>query len=190
MIYTVAFVGITTILQRLLRYVAEHIVAFDYTYYWPVSIFGPRFPSVRDLVVAAAVTGSFFLFFRVLEAKRFNIVLSIVFGVVLIAGLNFIHGLEIGYYAPVAGDARTGVLTPYSLDGQEYFHDALNITDPIDFFRRYNEIQPTLHMHGHTHPPGAVLTFYVLTKLFRDPAIISVVIMILAAIPTIFFFIV
>ncbi len=188
LIYTVAFVGITIIIQRLLRYVAEHIVAFDYTYYWPVSIFGPRFPSVRDVAVAAAVTAAFFLFYRVLEAKRYNIVLSIAFGVVLIAGLNFIHGIEIGYYAPIAGDARTGVLTPYSLDGQEYFHDALKITDPVDFFGRYNEIQPTLHMHGHTHPPGAVLTFYVLTKLFQDPAVIAVVIMILATIPTLFFF--
>ena len=188
MIYTTVFVGVVIVIQRVLRYISEHVVAFDNPYYWPVSIFGPRFPSLRDVAVAAAVTAAFFLFFRVLEVKRFNLVLSIAFGVVLIAGLNFIHGIDIGYYAPIAGDARTGVLTPYSLDGQEYFHDALNVTDPIDFFRRYNEIQPTLHMHGHTHPPGAVLTFYVLTKLFRDPAIIAVVIMVFATIPTIFFF--
>lgn len=188
LIYTTAFVGVVIVIQRVLRYISEHVVAFDNPYYWPVSIFGPRFPSLRDVAVAAAVTAAFFLFFRVLEVKRFNVGLAIMFGVILIAGLNFIHGLDIGYYAPIAGDARTGVLTPYSLDGQEYFHDALNVTDPIDFFRRYNEIQPTLHMHGHTHPPGAVLTFYVLTKLFRDPAIIAVVIMVFATIPTIFFF--
>lgn len=188
LIYTSVFVGVVVIIQRLLRYVSEHVVVFDNPYYWPVSIFGPRLPSLRDVMVAAAVTIVFFLFFRLLEAKRFNIALMIIFGVVLIAGLNFIHGLDIGYYAPIAGDARTGPLIPYTLDGQEYFHDALNITDPVDFFRRYNEIQPTLHMHGHTHPPGAVLTFYVLTKLFRDPAIIAFVIMVLATIPTIFFF--
>lgn len=188
LIYTTAFVGVVIVIQRVLRYISEHVVAFDNPYYWPVSIFGPRLPSLRDLAVAAAVTAAFFLFCRVLEVKRYNILLSIAFGVVLIAGLNFIHGLDVGYYAPVAGDARTGVLIPNTLDGQEYFHDALTITDPVDFFRRYNEIQPTLHMHGHTHPPGAVLTFYVLTKLFRDPAIIAFVIMVLATIPTIFFF--
>jgi len=188
LIYTTVFVGVVIIIQRVLRYVSEHVVAFDNPYYWPVSIFGPRFPSLRDVVVAAAVIAAFFLFCRILEVKRFDIALLIVFGVVLIAGLNFIHGLDIGYYAPIAGDARTGVLIPYTLDGQEYFHDALKITDPVDFFRRYNDIQPTLHMHGHTHPPGAVLTFYVLTKLFRDPAIIAFVIMVLATIPTIFFF--
>ncbi|HRI04023.1 MAG TPA: hypothetical protein PLL77_09790 [Pyrinomonadaceae bacterium] len=187
LIYTSVFVGSVFIAQRVLRYVSENLLTIDNPYYWPVSIFGPRFPSLRDLAVAAAVTAAFFLFCRVLEVKRFNILLSIVFGVILIAGLNFIHGLDVGYYAPIAGDARTGPLIPYTLDGQEYFHDALSITDPVDFFRRYNEIQPTLHMHGHTHPPGAVLTFYVLTKLFRDPAIIAFVIMILATIPTIFF---
>lgn len=188
LIYTSVFFSSVFIAQRVLRYVSENLLTIDNPYYWPVSIFGPRFPSLRDLAVAAAVTAAFFLFCRVLEVKRFNILLSIVFGVVLIAGLNFIHGLDVGYYAPIAGDARTGPLIPYTVDGQEYFHDALSITDPVDFFRRYNEIQPTLHMHGHTHPPGAVLTFYVLTKLFRDPAIIAFVIMILATIPTIFFF--
>lgn len=188
LIYTTVFVGVVIVMQRVLRYVSERVVAFDNPYYWPVSIFGPRFPSLRDLIVAATVTIAFFLFFRLLDAKRFNVWLSIVFGVVLIAGLNFIHGLDVGYYAPIAGDAQTGVLTTYSLNGQEYYHDALPITDPVDFFRRYNEIQPTLHSHAHTHPPGAVLTFYFLTKLFRDPAIIAFVIMVLATIPTIFFF--
>lgn len=188
LIYTVAFVGIVVVIQRTLRYVCENCVTFDCPYYWPVSIFDVRFPSLRDMIVAAVVTIAFFLFVRFLENKRFNIALSIAFGALLIAGLTFIHGVEVGYYAPIAGDARSGVLTPYSPDGQEYYHDALHITDPVDFFRRYNEIQPTLHNHAHTHPPGAVLTFYVLLKLFKDPAVIALAIMILALIPTIFFF--
>jgi len=66
------------------------------------------------VVVAAAVIAAFFLFCRILEVKRFDIALLIVFGVVLIAGLNFIHGLDIGYYAPIASDARTGTLIPYT----------------------------------------------------------------------------
>lgn len=56
------------------------------------------------------------------------------------------------------------------------------------FFRRYNEIQPTLHRHAHTHPPGAVLTFYFLKKLFQDPAIIALFFMLVATIATVFFF--
>ncbi|MEQ1923582.1 MAG: hypothetical protein ABL952_13835 [Pyrinomonadaceae bacterium] len=187
-LYGSIFAGVFVLIQRIMRYTCEHIVAYDCAYYWPISIFGPRLPSIRDLVVAGAVTAAFFLFVRVHEAKRFNIVLTIAFGVVLIAGLNFIHGIDVGYYAPIAGDARTGTLIPNSTDGQAYYHDALKITDPVDFFSRYQEIQPTLHMHGHTHPPGAVLTFYYLIKLFRDPAIIALVIMILATVSTVFFF--
>jgi len=80
------------------------------------------------------------------------------------------------------------VLVPYSLEGQEYYHDALTVNDPIVFLRQYNVIQPTLHRHAHTHPPGAVLTFYVLQKVFRDPAIIAFVIMLLAMVPTVYFF--
>ena len=142
----------------------------------------------RDVIVAAAVVLAFFLVFRFLEAKRFDIKLVILSGVLLISGLTFIHGIDIGFYAPVAGDAQSGVLVPYSLEGQEYYHDALTITDPMDFLRRYNEIQPTLHRHAHTHPPGAVLTFYFLEKILRDPAIIAIVIMLLALVPTAYFF--
>jgi len=43
LIYTTVFVGVVIIIQRVLRYVSEHVVAFDNPYYWPVSIFGPRF---------------------------------------------------------------------------------------------------------------------------------------------------
>ena len=188
LIYTVTFVGVVIVMQRALRYVCENCVAFDCPYYWPVSIFNVRFPSVRDLVVAGLVTIAFFIFIRFLEVRRFPIWLLSLMGVLLIAGLTFIHGIDVGFYAPIAGDAQTGVIIPYSLDGQEYYHDALKVADPVDFFRRYNEIQPTLHRHAHTHPPGAVLTFYLLQKLFHDPAIIALFIMLAATISTVFFF--
>ena len=72
LIYTSVFVGSVFIAQRVLRYVSENLLTIDNPYYWPVSIFGPRFPSLRDLAVAAAVTAAFFLFCHVLEVKRFN----------------------------------------------------------------------------------------------------------------------
>lgn len=188
LIYAAAFVGVFVATQRMLRYVCENWVTFDCPYYWPVSVFNVRFPSIRDLAVAAAVVVVFFLLIRLLEGKRFSIWLVSLTGVVLIAGLTFIHGIDVGYYAPIAGDAQSGILIPYSLDGQEYYHDALKVADPVDFFGRYNEIQPTLNRHSHTHPPGAVLTFYFLEKLFRDPALIALFIMFSAVIATVFFF--
>ena len=145
-------------------------------------------PSIRDLVVALIVSSLFFLFIRILEVKRFDLKLVILSGVLLISGLTLTQGIEVGFYAPVAGDAQTGVLFPYSLDGQEYYHDSLTITDPLDFLGHYNQIQPTLHRHAHTHPPGAVLTLYFLQKLLRDPAVIALVIMLLATTSTVYFF--
>jgi len=182
------FAIVVVVLQRGLRYVCENHIEFDCPYYWPVSILNLRLPSVVDLVVVAAVIAAFFLLFRYLESKRFSLVFAILTGVLLISGLTFIHGRDVGFYAPIAGDARSGVLIPYSTDGQEYFHDASKVDDPIDFFRRYNEIQPTLHMHGHTHPPGAILTFYLLIKVLRDPALIAIFMMLVSMTATAFFF--
>lgn len=182
------FAVVAVVMQRGLRYVCENHIEFDCPYYWPVSILNLRLPSLVDLAVATAVTAAFFLLFRYLESKRFGLVFVILTGVLLITGLTFIHGRDVGFYAPIAGDARSGVLIPYSTDGQEYFHDASKIDDPVDFFRRYNEIQPTLHSHGHTHPPGAVLTFYFLGKLLRDPALIAIFMMLVSMTATAFFF--
>ncbi|MEJ7625146.1 MAG: hypothetical protein WKF34_14230 [Pyrinomonadaceae bacterium] len=183
-----AFLGVVVILQRSLRYVCENHVTFDCPYYWPVSILNLRFPAIQDFIVATIVTALFFLIYRHLEARRFSLPLVVIAGVLLIAGVTLIHGISEGFYAPIAGDARSGTLTTYSLEGQEYFHDALTIEDPIDFFRRYNEIQPTLHSHAHTHPPGAVLTFYFLRKIFHDPGIMALIIMLLSTAGTAFFF--
>lgn len=188
LIYTAAFVGFTIAAQRILRYVSANWVEFDLPFYWPISVFSPRFPTITEVCIAVGVFIAFVLAIRYLATKNFTIRLSSLFGVILIAGLTMIHGIDIGYYAPVASDAQSGVLVPYSLEGQEYYHDAIKITDPVDFVRRYNEIQPTLHRHSHTHPPGAVLTFYVLNQVFRDPAIIGIAIMILSLVSSLFFF--
>jgi hypothetical protein len=181
------FAGLIILVQRGLRYLSEHWVTIDNPYYWPVSVFNPRLPSVRDLVVAVIVLLAFAVFVKYLESKQYSLGPVMLAGVLLIAGLTLIHGAEVGFYAPVAGDAQSGVLIPVSPDGQEYYHDALKVTDPADFIRRYNEVQPTLHRHTHTHPPGAVLTFYFLQRLLGDPALIALVIMLAATITTVFF---
>jgi hypothetical protein len=184
---TFVFVVTTVVLQRALRFVCQNWISFDCAYYWPVSVFAPRMPSGRDLLVAAAVLAAFGVFVWLLERTRYDIRLVMLSGVLLILGLTFIHGIDVGFYAPVAGDAQGGVLVPYSLEGQEYYHDALKVGDAGEFFRNYNVIQPTLHRHAHTHPPGAVLTYYFLAAIFRDPAIIAVVIMLLAMLPSVWF---
>lgn len=181
------FLVATVAIQRLLRYVCSDLIAFDCPYYWPVSIMDVRMPSARDLVVAAVVAAAFFVAIRILEARRYELRSVIASAILLIAGLSFIHGVEVGFYAPIAGDAQTGVLMPYSLDGQEYYHDAIKVADARDFLARYNELQPTLNRHSHTHPPGAVLTLYALNRIFGDPALIAMAIMLIATPVSLYF---
>jgi hypothetical protein len=175
-------------LQRLLRYTCENWVAFDCPYYWPVSIFELRNPEVAGLASAFVVVAAFFVFYRIQEAGRFKVWMTVLFGSLLILGSSLIQGVDVGLRTPVAGDARSGVLVPQSLEGQEYWHDAIQIADPLYFFGHYNEIQPTLHEHAHTHPPGAVLTYYFLLRVFADPAFISIAIMLFSVAVTVVFF--
>ena len=105
LVYTAVFVAGFVVVQRALRFTSANWIAFDCPDYWPISIFTPRFPAVRDVVVAVLVTAAFFAFTKYLEAKRYRVVLTIVFGAVVIAGLSSVQGIDIGYYAPISGDA-------------------------------------------------------------------------------------
>jgi hypothetical protein len=187
LVYTAIFLTSVVVLQRALRFTCADWIRFDCPDYWPVSIFSPRLPSVRDVIVALAVMLVFFVLAKFLETRKYNIWLTAVSGAIVIAGLSSIHGLDVGYYAPIAGDAQTGILVPYSLNGQEYYHDALTVADPVYFLAHYNEIQPTLHRHAHTHPPGAVLTFYFLQRTVKDPALIALMIMLVSIFGTGYF---
>jgi hypothetical protein len=186
--YALIFGAAVLGLQRLLRHTCETWVVFDCPYYWPVSIFELRNPGLAGLTTAGVVIAVFFLFYRILEAKGFKIWLTIIFASLLILGSSLIQGVDVGLRTPVAGDARSGDLVPYSLNGQEYWHDAIKISDPLHFLGHYNDIQPTLHEHAHTHPPGAVMTYYFLSKLFADPAFISIAIMLFSLALTVVFF--
>lgn len=186
-VITAVFVGLVVAIQRSLRHVCDNWITFDCPYYWPVSIFSFRVPGAMDLAVAAVVAILFFIGMRLLEGKEYQYVMTAALALLLIAGSTLVQGVDVGYYTPISGDARSGVLIPNSREGQEYYHDALKIADPGDFFRRYNDIQPTLSSHGHTHPPGAVLTFYYLEKMFGDPALIAIFILFAATIPSVFF---
>src|SRR4051812_31355130 len=59
LVYTAVFVGGFIAVQRMLRFTCANWVAFDCPDYWPVSIFTPRLPSLRDLFVAAIVGVTF-----------------------------------------------------------------------------------------------------------------------------------
>ncbi|MFL6375354.1 MAG: hypothetical protein ACJ73D_11860 [Pyrinomonadaceae bacterium] len=179
-LYAGVFAAVFRGLQLLLRHTCDTWVAFDCPYYWPVSIFEIRSPGAMGFATAGVTLGAFLVCYRVLERKQFRMGLVVAFGCLLIVGSSLVQGVDTGLRAPVAGYAQDNVFIPNSPIGQEYYHDALTITDPFTVFVHYNELQTTFHSHAHTHPPGALLTYYFLTKLLGDPALISLAIMLFA----------
>lgn len=187
-LFTITFSAIIIILQRTTRYACANWVTFDCPFYFPLSIFNLRLPTLENLLFAVVAGFIFLISTRYLESKRFKLSRVIIVGGMLIISSTLIQGVMTGFYAPIAGDARGETLIPYTTDGQEYYHDGLKISDPISFFSNYNELQPTLNQHAHTHPPGAVLTLYYLEKILGDPALIALALMVLATVLTGFFF--
>jgi hypothetical protein len=157
------------------------IAPFDCPASWPISVFHYLGPTPQRLLTAAAVLLTFFLFTIWLERVEYRLTHVILAGILLIVGSNLIQGWSIGLYAPISGSAYTGELVPVAAEGQEYYHDVLRIDDPSALFLNYNQEQHSLNQHSYTHPPGAILLFYILLKLLRHPGLVALFIAIVAA---------
>lgn len=85
-------------------------------------------------------------------------------GALLILGTNLVHGWDGGFVQPISGGGLNGI---------QYYHDAVRVTDPGAFFRGFAQIQPNLGVHSRTHPPGAVLVIYLLLQVLQDPGAVG-----------------
>ena len=110
-LYAGIFVVVFRLLQVTSRKICDNLIPFDCAYYWPISIFEVRLPSLVGYVTAGAVTLTFFLFVKYLESKRYAIGLSCLLGVLLISGSTLIQGVADGLYAPVAGYSQESVIS-------------------------------------------------------------------------------
>ncbi|MDQ6860641.1 MAG: hypothetical protein M3032_05735, partial [Verrucomicrobiota bacterium] len=145
--------------------------SFHYISSWPINVFGPA-DATRHyrLLVSLALLAAFFIAQRFGAARDYRLPAVMVIGFALLVGSNLIQGFEPGFVDPITEDEFNDGYTP------QYYHDAVEITDPVAFFQNYNAIQPTLHMHARTHPPGPLLLFYALIKCLRSPALMSLAI--------------
>lgn len=160
--------------------VCRNLVSFDCPGTWPISIFKSVWPTPQRLLTAAGALFLFWILIRVLEKTEYRLTHIILAALLLICATNLIQGWQIGFFAPISGSAYTGTLMPVASEGQEYYHDVLRIDDPQRLLFHYNEEQLKLNQHSYTHPPGAIFLFYFLLKLFRNPAVVSLVIAIIA----------
>ncbi|UCF59659.1 MAG: hypothetical protein JSV37_07770 [Anaerolineaceae bacterium] len=168
---TIVFVIILVVLNQLVRYLCLNVIAFDCPQNWPLSMFmfrvPPRFyyPNAKHLIIAAATIAVFVVTLVVLSKMKYKLFPIIVFSTILVLGSNLTQGWQWAFITPTAG---VGIYR------NEYYNDATAITNVSDFISDYVDLQPELLTHSRTHPPGAVLIYYYLAKIFGDPAYISI----------------
>jgi hypothetical protein len=139
--------------------------------YWPIGKVEPIIPTIFGIIIVAIVFISFLLILEVRSKYEFNLYIVIIIGILLIIGTNIFHGLWKGFVSPTEGSG-----------GLTYYWDAIEIEDPLEFLRTFNQRQDKLELHSRTHPPGAVLLYYFLYKIFIFSALISLAILIISTI--------
>ncbi|MHA1250168.1 MAG: hypothetical protein ACTSRP_09290 [Candidatus Helarchaeota archaeon] len=102
-----------------------------------------------------------------MDKKDLKFIYITFISLILIISTNLIHGVFIGLENPINGDLSIT---------KQFYDDAINIINPLKFISEFEKLQPYLGTHTKTHPPGAVLLFYLLYKAFYYPALISLII--------------
>ena len=167
--------------NRLHLYLCSRIPGIACIPSWPVSLVFARVPPQigypNPLHIATGIASLLLLLLalRLLARANYSPQLVTVFGIALILATTLTHGWQFGLTRAAAGLGNMP---------QDYYQDALQISGPLEFLRGFTDRQPDLAIHSKTHPPGAVLTFFLLQRLVHDPAIITIAIAALASILT------
>jgi len=133
--------------------------------FYPLSVFRLRLPKPYQLGVAAVFAVVFAAAWPSLARDRAKLSWTIVGGLAFAVLSSLLHGFRFGLDYPTATSGDSGI---------EYYHDAILIPGPLWLIEHYNAIQFELLEHARTHPPGPVLLYWALFKLFRYPAAISI----------------
>ncbi len=135
---------------------------FNAPFYWPLSIFRPRLPDLPHVIAIVGAVALWILIWR--RREWFNSPARIIaVGLVLLSLSSLGQGLEGAFERPVSG-AYGGKLL-------QYHHDAVNLPGTVETFREFNRIQGDLNIHSRSHPPGAVLVYHILHRLFDAPLV-------------------
>lgn len=151
---------------------------FDCPPTWPFSVFYGKLPQPDHLLAAVAALALFAPGWRWLSRSGFALWRVLLVSLVLLLLTNLAQGWERAFAVPVAGEPYTWTLAP---GGHEYYHDALRVSDPLGFVRNFVAGQPELGVHARTHPPGAVLVFWLLAHLAPAPAQVGLLLALSAA---------
>jgi hypothetical protein len=172
------FVVFVFVLNQITRFLHRNVVKFDFPSFWPLGMFLPRAPSIYQIALAVIVFILFLLVLRWFQRADFPLRYIIPVAVLLVVATNLIQGWEDGFITPIDGGGKRGI---------QIYRDAVQIESAAEFVRGFEQNQTDLLVHSRTHPPGAVLSIYLLNRLFPHPAAISFAIIILSTVLTMLF---
>lgn len=143
---------------------AALVTPIDNPPYWPISIFEPATPRPRSILIAALIGVCFVpVAHFVLKGARGALPTLLLLAVSTFLATNTMRGMEAGFSQPLT-------------DVHAFTHDAAAVDDAWQFLATFNDVQWQLGTHARTHPPGAVLFYYVLLKILDGPMGIAVLV--------------
>jgi hypothetical protein len=199
--FALAFVVIEAIAVAVVKLTCAFVVTFNCPISWPMNVFVLATLTPLRFVTALGVAVLFAATVWYLSRTGYRFSHVVVAGIVLVLASNLIQGWQMGLYTPISGRAVDNLIIsrqtiPIADHGQQYYHQALRVSDPADFLRSFNQLQKTWaepdrafeSWHVYTHPPGAVLIFYWLAKLLGHPGWIAVFIAVVSLVSSAYFF--
>ena len=148
--------------------------------YWPISKFAlrvTRLPMPDAAVFTALALVVFAVAMVVLLQSDHPTLLPVVLaGGTLLVLTTLTHGVGPGILRPLSAPGNYDRAAIGILDPGGYYLAAVDVADPIRFLETFESQQLSLPLHAQTHPPGAVLTFYVLNTLLPSALWVSIVV--------------
>ena len=163
--------------------------------FWPISVFYPILPSINAIFLSILSILIFYLFIRFFKQKILYVIIA---AICLILISNVLHGTTVGLNTPVLGEETFTIFNNKKIiinnwsginytfpnyvndSGQQVYHSAMKVSDPILHLKSFNTNHKQLLMHERTHPPGYALVIYFLLQITKNSAIISILILIIS----------
>jgi len=160
---SVGAVAVTALAWWLLGKPSVSVWGVVLTDQWPFSLLSWRTasPLERSALVLSLISYGALLLWSLHRRLAWHTVFLCGFAILLLFSLG--HGV------------RDGLVQPVHEWGHGYPSELDRVGSVGGFLSRFHEIQPSLDSHGRTHPPGAILAFYLLSCVSGDPLFLSLV---------------